>query len=161
LQIRELSEVQDKDVSIVLAGSMGPSEFETAVSVAASLYEALRETCANIAMIIMEDDGPVRIDSSTSDNHVLDELAVVTSTRVAANQEDLSRLLHGSALCLLVCDSDTLEMCSRSPSGAFVIASSGVRTAEHHSIAVIRQLAELPGATAKVFSELTANRRSQ
>ena len=159
LQVRETAETHRPEVTLVLVGVMSPAQFETAVSVIASLYQYLRTT-TDVTVQILETDGWKHIPFSMDPSDVMDELALLTAADLSDDRAALTLFLKSCYAPLLTCDADTLSALETDITGAFVVDTERSLTLAYSRGAVVQKLSDLPGAVREVLNALADSPRT-
>lgn len=153
LQVRETAETQRPEITLVLGGVMSPAQFETAVSVIASLYLLLHTSTA-VSVQILEIGGWKHMPFSMSQSDVMDELALLTVDDLSDDGAALELCLKRWYAPLLTCDADTLSSLETDVMGAFVVDSERSLTLSYSRYAVVQKLSDLPRAVREVLNAL-------
>jgi uncharacterized protein (DUF58 family) len=159
LHVRELVDTQHPVMTLVLAGTMDPAEFETAVSSLASLYSALSSVGVGVALQVVENDGVLSLPDVLDGSEVLDGLALLAVERLSGDADELSTLLRKVQRPLLICDSETLTSVERLVGAAVAIGARGYGSLEDPRFSYVEQLTDLPAATHAVLDGFLAHRR--
>jgi uncharacterized protein (DUF58 family) len=146
-------------MTLVLAGTMDPTEFETAVSALASLYAALVSVGVDVALQVVEHDGILSLPDVLDGSEVLDGLALLAVDRLSGDADALSTLLRKGRMSLLVCDVETLRNVEHLVGGAIVIGARSYGSFEDPRFSYVEQLTDLPTATHAALDGFLAHRR--
>lgn len=162
LQVRETADSTRPEILLLLSGVMAADEFETAVSVIASLYTAFCAAGADVSVVVVETDGVQTLSAALTQPEVFDELAVLSAEKLALDNEMLASMLDVHRPCILVCDAGTLSIAAGAASCTFAIDSTSDLLRTGPGVALLRSLSDLPAAAHDLLgAELTSTRSSR